>query len=47
MKYAYSSGKSSCTKLAATLYERGILFTEKNEEAKHSRLHCDWKTKKS
>ena len=41
MKYAYSSGKSSSTKLAATLYERGILFTEKNEEAKHSRLHCD------
>ena len=30
MKHTYSSGKYSCSKLAATLYGRGILFTEKN-----------------
>ena len=47
MKYTYSSGKSSYSKVAATIYGRGMglsfckKITEKNEETKHSRLHRD------
>ena len=43
MKLTYSSGKSSCSKVAAMIYGRGmdLSFREKNEETKHSRLHLD------
>ena len=47
MKHTYSSGKSSCDRVAATIYGRAMglsfckKFTEKNEETKHSLLHRD------
>ena len=48
MKHTYSPGKCSCSKVAATIYGRGIglsfckKITEKNEETYNSWLPRDW-----